>query len=166
MFSWKLHLHSIASGLAPRHRLANATQKIMSAGLFYQLLVCAAVTAFNLSIFESNPLVSLECLVSAYQMSSVIIPTFIYCYLSNIVSTNLLGVGNIFYGCNWYEWPTAQKQLLILTIRRSQRRFIFNGFELLNCSLEMFLSVNNYCDRRSVPKCMANFNFVWLLFYR
>lgn len=139
------------------YRLANATQCIMSASLFYQLIVCTMVTAINLFIFESNSLVSLVCLVSTYQMSSVLIPTFIYCCLSNIVSVNLLSVGDSFYECKWYTWSSKQRQLLVVTIQRSQRKFDFNGFGLIECSLRMFLSVKT-CKHYH---CMTSMHHVY-----
>lgn len=56
---------------------------------------------------------------------------------------NLFEVGDIFYNSLWYKLPSQEQKLLILPIQRSQKLFRLNGFGIVDCSLEVFSSVNS-----------------------
>lgn len=116
-------------------------QDVMSATLFYQLLICASIIAFNLFVLESYNLLSFESLASIYVVATYSILTFIYCYLSDTVTTNLYNIGDTFFGFCWYLLPVPQQKLFILPIQRSQQLYHLNGLGLVDCSLRNFLSV-------------------------
>lgn len=122
-------------------RLANMSQDIISASVFYQLLVCASIIALNLLALETQNWLSLERIVSIYEVLVYIALTFLYCNVSDTVTTNLYDIGDTFFGCLWYTLPLAQQKLFILPIQRSQRRFHLTGLGLVDCSLRNFLSV-------------------------
>lgn len=113
----------------------------MSAILFMQLLVCAALTALNLFALETNASISYDTMVSTYIISCVIAVNFIFCHLSSQATTYLLGVNDIFYDCDWFMLPVEQQKLFILPMQRSQRGFHFNGLGLVDCTSMTFLSV-------------------------
>lgn len=90
---------------------------------------------------ESVDRLDVQAMASFYDFTSVLVTTFIYCYLSERVTADLLFVGDIFYASLWYHLPSKQGKLLKLSIERSQWEFRLKGFELINCSLSVFLSV-------------------------
>lgn len=114
----------------------------MSALIFYQLLMCATVVAFNMFNFMVNGIaINFDFIVSFYELLCSVIPTFIYSYIANEVMSSLLYVGDIFFECPWYELTPNQQKLLILVIERAQVKFYFDGFSLVHCSLHTFTSV-------------------------
>lgn len=115
----------------------------MNGILFFQLLSCAVITAFNLFALETIERIDVQAMASFYDFTSVLATTFIYCYLSERVTADLLIIGDLFYASLWYHLPSKQGKLLKLSIERSQWEFRLKGFELINCSLSVFLSV---CD--------------------
>lgn len=124
------------------YRLAQMAQASMSALIFYQLLMCATVVAFNMFNFMVNGVsVNFEFIVSFYELLCSVIPTFIYCFLSSEVTFSLLVIGDIYFECPWYHLHLNQQKLFILMIARSQRNFCFGGFGIVHCSLDTFLSV-------------------------
>lgn len=122
-------------------RFGDTLRSIMSGVLFYQLLICAAVTAFNLFALEANGFLSLNAAVSLYLMVSAIITTFLYCFLAERFTTDLLAIGMIFYGSAWYQLPSQYQRIFVLLIKRSQRETRLKCFGLLDCSLSVFSSV-------------------------
>lgn len=123
------------------YRFADTLREIMSGVLFYQLLICAAVTAFNLFALESNGLLSLNAAVSMYLMVSAIITTFLYCYLSENFTTDLMEIGMIFYGSAWYQLPAKHQRAFVLFIKRGRGEIRLKCFGMIDCSLSVFSSV-------------------------
>lgn len=115
---------------------------IMSGVLFYQLLICAAVTAFNLFALEANGFLNLNAAVSLYLMISALITTFLYCFLADRFTTDLLDIAMIFYGSTWYQLPSHHQRIFVLLIKRSQREIRLKCFGLIDCSLSVFSSVS------------------------
>lgn len=113
----------------------------MSVILFTRLLVCAIVVALSLFALQSNSLVSIDTIISMYEMFSIVVETFIYCHLSDQATTHLLNVEDIFYDCVWYMLPVKQQKLFILPMQRAQRQFYFSGLGMVDCSLETFAKV-------------------------
>lgn len=115
----------------------------MGAVLFFQLLVCASVIAFNLFVLESNTNYSLMSIViSVYTVVTYAGITFGFCIMSDIVADRLCNIDEIFYRIGWYLVTAKHQRLVLLSIQRAQRPFRFNGFGLINCSLETFTGVN------------------------
>lgn len=116
-------------------------KNVISAVIFYQLLMCAIVVALNLFKFTSNG-INLENVISIYELFLSFVPTFIYCFFSSEVTMSLLAIGDIYFECPWYHLHFDQQKLFILMIKRSQNNFRFEGFSIVHCSLDIFLSVN------------------------
>lgn len=115
----------------------------MSSVLFYQLVMCAAILAFNLYSLESNGIsTDLEVFSAIYEILMSTLPTFAYCYLSNKVTTRLLEVGDVFYGCVWYDLGVDQQKLFVSIIQRAQLDICFDGFGIIQCTLQSFSSVH------------------------
>lgn len=123
-------------------RFGDTLRSIMSVVLFYQLLICAAVTAFNLFALEANGFLNLNAAVSLYLMVSAIITTFLYCFLAERFTTDLLDIAMIFYGSAWYQLPSQYQRMFVLLIKRSQRETRLKCFGLIDCSLSVFSSVS------------------------
>lgn len=116
----------------------------MNGILFSQLLMCALITAFNLFALASMEQINVQAMASFHDLISVLVTTFIYCYLSETVTENLLAAGDVFYASLWYYLPAKQRKLIQLTVGRSQRGFRLKGYGLIDCSLSVFLSVFTY----------------------
>lgn len=116
------------------------TQNIMSVVLFGQLLVCATVLAFSLYVLETDDSL-FRIMVAMYSLLGYIGLTFAFCLISDMVTTSLDHIGEIFYQRSWYLLPTKQRQLFVLSIQQSQREFHFNGYGFVDCSLITFSRV-------------------------
>lgn len=132
---------SESSPFYPGRRFGDTIRDIMNGVLFYQLLICAAVTAFNLFALESNGFLSLNAAVSMYLMVSGIITTFLYCYLAENFTAHLLEIGLIYYDLAWYELPVKRQKMFVLLIKRARREIRLKCFGLIDCSLSVFWSV-------------------------
>lgn len=113
----------------------------MSAGLFFQLLVCAVSLAVYMIGIESNSNFSVSFLVSIVGLTDTILSTYAYCFLSEYVTYELSSIGDHFYNGAWYRLPVKQQQLFILPIQRAQLEFRINGLGIVECSLRVFASV-------------------------
>lgn len=122
-------------------RFGDTLRTIMSGVLFYQLLICAAVTAFNLFALESNGFLSLNAAVSIYLMVTALITTFLYCYLAEGFTADLKEIGLIFYRSDWFQLSIKHQKMFVLLIKRSQREFRLSCFGLIDCTLKVFSSV-------------------------
>lgn len=124
-------------------RIAGMLQDVMSAIIFEQLVMGntgIAFTAFKLAYQATTA--NFDVLVSIYELNFSLMPTYIYCHLSNEVMFSFAEIGDIFYECPWYKLHRRQKQMLLLAIQRAQQGFCFNGLGLIYCTLDGFLSVN------------------------
>lgn len=115
---------------------------IVSELLLYQLLMCAAATAIDLFALESNGIFSAHSLATAYDLIIVLAMTFMYCYLSEALSSSMYEIGGIFYGMAWYQLPAKKQVLIRLPIQQSQREFRLEGVGLVDCSLDVFGKVS------------------------
>lgn len=65
-----------------------------------------------------------------------------YCYYGTLVSLRLQSIGDYAYAnALWYKYPLKIQKYVQLTIAYSQRRKNFHGFNIFNCSLEVFMKV-------------------------
>lgn len=110
--------------------------------VFYQLMVCAVIIAFNLFALDIATATILHSIVSLGELLSTIVPTYIYCSLSEYFTANLLEIGEVFYASTWYNFRVKYQKLLKMPIMRSQREVRLSGLGLIDCSLNVFLSVN------------------------
>lgn len=108
--------------------------------LFYQLLISAVIMAFNLFGLETAKL-DLYTVLAFTELMCTIVPTYIYCYLSEQLTADLLDIGDIFYSSVWYKLPVNLQRLVTLPILRSQWPILLSGLGLIDCSLSVFLSV-------------------------
>lgn len=109
--------------------------------LFYQLLICAVIIAFNLFGLETAKL-DMYTILATTELLCTVVPTYIYCYLSEQLTFDLLDIGVTFFGSIWYELPVKCQQLVTLPIIRSQRPIYLSGLGIIDCSLSVYLSVS------------------------
>lgn len=118
----------------------------MSEVIFYQMLFTAIELAtYMFAIVESKDL-SLNDVTAIVGAISVLVPTFLYCKLSENVTEHLQAIETAFYGCSWYRLHVKQQKMVMLPIQRAQIEFRLNGLGIVDCSLEIFAAVN-------WPKC-------------
>lgn len=138
----KCHFPIITSSVSLNlHRIAQCMSQILNEVLFYMLLTCSVVVAFNLAAFDSNKAINLETIMAFYNLFCILATTFVYCYLAEEVTSILLDIGNTFYHSIWYEWPAEQQQIVILVIQRASKAFRLKSMGLIDCSLYVFSSV-------------------------
>lgn len=135
VISWPHLLHSFS--------VATATGKIMSAGLFFQLLASAITFAVFMVGIETSPVKSLLFCVSVQGMTYNMLITYAYCLFSEMISADLAAIGDIFYGCAWYRMPVKQQNRLMLPIQRAQVEFRLYGLGFIECSLKTYTSVKS-----------------------
>lgn len=99
---------------------------------------CITVIVFNLFVIELSSTITLEIYCALGDLFTGLALTFVYFYLSEWITSDLLEIGDYFYNSAWYRLPAKQQKLLVLPIRRAQREFRLKGFGLFDCSLEVF----------------------------
>lgn len=109
--------------------------------LFYMLLACSVVVAFNLAGLDATSAFTVELMMTLYNLSCVLAMTFVYCYLSEDITSILDNIGHTFYESIWYEWPVEQQKFVIAPIQRAQKSFRLKSLGLIDCSLNVFSSV-------------------------
>lgn len=127
-------------------RIADKTREIMKGILFYQMINCVINVAFDLfsldQTLNERSTDTVHCIATLF---SILLLAFIFCYYADRVTSDLLGIGDSFYNSLWYKSPFREQKLLILLIRRAQKEFRLTGFEIFDCSIEMFVMVcQNY----------------------
>lgn len=108
---------------------------------FSMILACTLVIALNLLAIELNYAISIEMLNVFINFSLMLISTFMYCYLSECLTSDLLDIGDIFYNSAWYQLAVKEQRLSMLPIERAQRVFRLRGLGLFDCSLTVFSTV-------------------------
>lgn len=117
---------------------------IMNEALFYMLVACSAITAFNLLALESNELLSMEGATATYDLCLVLASMFVYCELSERLTITLNEIQNIFYESPWYQMPVKLQKSMTLPIQRAAVEFRLQSLGLVDCSLTTFLSVMSF----------------------
>lgn len=69
---------------------------------------------------------------------------YVYCYIGNRITYNLLGIAVWAYRPAWHIYPLKLRVFIILIICRSQKVLNFNGLRLIFCNLVTFTSVREY----------------------
>lgn len=105
------------------------------------LLCCAIIIAFNLILLEYTDRFELQIISSLYIMLSESATNFLFCFLSENITTALSTISDIFYSSMWIRLPTKQQKLVMLAIARSQQEFHLQGLGLTPCALSTFLRV-------------------------
>lgn len=125
-------------------RLANRTSRIMSAFLFYQLLFSAMSTGLFLVAIDFDHLLTVATICSIEGVLCLLASTFIFCSMSEHLTSTLLSIGDIFYERAWYRMSVKHQQIIILAIHRSQMKFRLMGLGMIECSLSVYTSVLNF----------------------
>lgn len=115
--------------------------RLYSGVIFNQLATCVLFVALSLfgldqSVdFDANLILAMNCLIE------YVVICLVYCYYSEIVTQTSFDIGEAIYDSSWYTLTIERKKMIILMIRKSQKKFRFNGFGIVDCSSETFLSV-------------------------
>lgn len=129
----------------PMFSVAENTCDLMQSVLFYQLVICVLFIAFSLfSLDQSMHEINFNTFLSTIAVLVALTPTFIYCYYADGVTADLHRVGDIFYQLLWYKLTNQEQKLLILPMQRAQQIFRMKGYGIVDCSLQIFLTVNAF----------------------
>lgn len=118
-------------------------QRIFSGSFFFQIIVCAAFIAIELSSLNENlqnfsfgVVINLFCLVLELQLN------FFSCMYATSVTTNAAEIGEIVYTAAWHRLPIDQQKLIQFIIYRAEEPFFLKGYKIFPCSMETFQAVN------------------------
>lgn len=109
--------------------------------LFVNIMLCVLVIAFNLFVLETADF-NFQFISAICDIVSMPALTFAYCFLSEMLTTNLEDIAMIFYVSPWQHLPAKQQILLIYPIQRGQSTFRLKGLDLVECSLAVFTAVH------------------------
>lgn len=132
--------------------------------LFITTIMYTIVIAFNLFVIDMNDTLRLDTLVSFFNLCGVLGVLFMFCYLSEQITADLLEIGDIFYNSAWHQLAPHQQKLLALPIQRAHREFRLRCQGLFDCSLPVFLTVSSV--RCVFIKHIENDSFLFRLFER
>lgn len=114
----------------------------MGGALFYELAGCATYVAISLfAIDRSLQNINLNTLINIYCLLTSLVFNFFICSYSEDLTQRSFDVAEIIYDSNWYQLQYKQQKLLIMSIQRSRRIFRLKGFQIVDCSMEIFLKV-------------------------
>lgn len=125
--------------------LAKMVGDSLSEMIFYQLLFTAIELATFMFVVDETDVLSPASNVAIIAISTILVPTLLFCKLSENVTGCLEIVGDHFYGIPWYSLGPKQQKLFVLTIQRAQKQFRINGLGIVDCSLEIFALVSICC---------------------
>lgn len=123
------------------YRVAQALGNIMELILFTMTITCSVVLAFSLFVIDFCGVFSYDALNATLNSILILAVMFTYCYLSEGMTSDLVGIGNIFYNSQWYRLRVKEQKLMALPIQRAQRAYRLKGLHLYDCSLAVFSSV-------------------------
>lgn len=142
--------------------LATAVYNLMSLIIFTMIITCTLIIAFNLFAIEVLDPLSVETMTIISNLFLELFLLFMYCFLSECLTLDLLDVGDIFYNSEWFQLPAKQQLLLMLPIKRAQSVFRLKGLGLVDCSLIVFSSVKKY----ALSNMSFGLNFIGVLLYK
>lgn len=100
--------------------------------------MCATILAIILFALEFNGVFSVHAMAAVYDLHIVLSLTFMFCYLSEVLTADLCAAGDIFYDLAWFQLPVKAQLLVKPTMQCSQREFRLNGIGFVDCSLHIF----------------------------
>lgn len=121
--------------------MAEAVSYLMEAILFVVTLVCTLVIAMNLLAIELIDAITTETMNAVLNTFFELLFMFMFCSLSEYMTSDLLEIDDIFYNSAWYRLPVKKQRLVVQPIERAQRVFRLKGLGLFDCSLAVFATV-------------------------
>lgn len=123
--------------------------------LFYQMVNCVVDVVFDLiSLDQTLHQLNTSTVHSIATLFILLALAFIFCYYADRVTVDLLAVSDIFYNSLWYKLPFQEQKMLILPIRRAQKKFRLTGYTVFECSIEVFVKVCRY-HSKMWDKCVV-----------
>lgn len=115
---------------------------MMTGMIFFQLLCSVVIIAFILVAFNETNGYNLQMLLANCNIFALnVIMCYVYCYFSEQVTGIAVDIGDVVYKSLWYKMPVKDQILIGLVIVRAQKEFRMSGFGIIECSLELFLTV-------------------------
>lgn len=127
--------------------LATIVGDSMNVVIFYQMLFSANELALFLFQIDAANAMSAYNFIPISGASTVLLPTFLFCKLSENMSAQLQTIGEAFYECSWYCLSARQQRGFLLPIQRAQKEVRMNGLDIVECSLENFSAVSVHSHR-------------------
>lgn len=121
---------------------ANVVEDTMSVLIFFQMLFSATELASFLFAIDETRGMDLMNGTAILGGWTILMPTYLFCKLSENVSVSMQTIGDAVYGCSWYCLSAKQQTLFVLPMQRAQKEIRINGLGIVDCSLAVFVSVN------------------------
>lgn len=112
--------------------------------IFCQLLCSAIELALYTFVIDGTAVMSPASNTAIIGAMTVLLPTFLFCKLSENMTDRLLKIGDVFYKCPWYRLSVRQQKLFLLPIQRGQMEYRISGLGIVECSLAIFTAVRIY----------------------
>lgn len=111
--------------------------------LFAMTVSCTTGIALDLLAIEMNNYFGFGIMTTIIDLLLMLGIMFTYSCLSELISSDLIEIGDFFYNFAWYQLlPVEKQKLLVLPIQRAQREVRLSGLGLCDCSLEVFSKVS------------------------
>lgn len=67
---------------------------------------------------------------------------YLYCYFGKLATDSYRAYANCLYECDWTSLPARQQKYFILMIAHAQKPIYYDGWDLVNLDMELFLKVS------------------------
>lgn len=118
----------------------------MSVVIFFQMLFSAIELASFIFAIDEKKGMNLMNGTAILGGCCILMPTFLFCKLSDNVTASMQMIADAFYECSWYCLSAKQQTVFLLPIQRAEKKFRINGLGMVDCSLAIFASVNLMSD--------------------
>lgn len=72
---------------------------------------------------------------------------FPFCYFGNKTTERVMGIRDVIYNSNWYEFPRGMAKYPILIMALAQNPIHFTGLGFFYCTLEIYGQVSSKSSR-------------------
>lgn len=114
---------------------------LISAAFFFQISMFILMLAVDLFIIDQTGGIDANALLNLNSTSMFFVMSYVFCYLSENITAKSLANANIAYEATWYKMSNSSQKAIGMIIMRSQREYRIVGFGMVECSLEVFLTV-------------------------
>lgn len=114
---------------------------LMGAAFFFETLTFIGILALVLLSIDQTDGIDSDAWLILNNSPVYCSISFVFCFLSEKITTKSLECAIIAYNATWYEMSIIDQKAIILIIMRSQKEYRITGLGLVNCSLEVFLKV-------------------------
>lgn len=91
-----------------------------------------------MSAFPGNGMMQLSTMAVLFMLQAL----FAFCYLGQILHSNLIDLPDVIYQSNWYRHTRYIQHFILLMLMRAQQPFYISAFGIMRGNLESFVGVS------------------------